>query len=100
MPAMPSSENLQAASDILTNAWRRGEKLEALPQRLRPATRADGYAIQARIEAMSARPLFGWKIAATSDAGQRHIGVDAPLAAACSPNGWSSPEAPSPSMAI
>ena len=29
---------------------------------------------------MSEGPLFGWKIAATSDGGQRHIGVDGPLA--------------------
>lgn len=77
---MHSSNNLQAASDILTDAWGRGEKLDALPSHLRPATRAEGYAIQGRIEALSTEPLFGWKIAATSAAGQRHIGVDAPLA--------------------
>jgi 2-keto-4-pentenoate hydratase len=31
-------------------------------------------------EARGAEPLRGWKIAATSTAGQRHIGVDGPLA--------------------
>jgi 2-keto-4-pentenoate hydratase len=36
--------------------------------------------IQAQLAALSAKPLFGWKIAATSLAGQRHIGVDGPLA--------------------
>jgi 2-keto-4-pentenoate hydratase len=45
-----------------------------------PRTRADGYAVQARLEARSASPLFGWKIAATSKAGQAHINVDGPLA--------------------
>jgi 2-keto-4-pentenoate hydratase len=43
-------------------------------------TRAQGYAIQQRIERHSAAPLFGWKIAATSKAGQAHINVDGPLA--------------------
>ncbi len=68
------------ASALLVRHWRQGSVLEALPERLRPATRADGYAIQARLEALSAQPLWGWKIAATSTAGQRHIGVDGPLA--------------------
>lgn len=54
--------------------------MPALPEDLRPVTRADGYAIQQRIEARSASPLFGWKIAATSKAGQAHINVDGPLA--------------------
>jgi len=38
------------------------------------------HGIQARVEQRSAVPLFGWKIAATSVAGQAHIGVDGPLA--------------------
>ena len=54
--------------------------LDALPPGLRPATRADGYLVQAQIEALSAAPLYGWKIAATSTAGQRHIGIDGPIA--------------------
>ncbi len=77
---MLPSDTFQVASDILASAWSRGEKLDALPPGMRPTTRAEGYAIQALIEARSTQPLFGWKIAATSEAGQRHIGVDAPLA--------------------
>lgn len=68
------------ASALLAAHWRVGTVLEALPAALRPATRAEGYAIQARLEALSAQPLWGWKIAATSTAGQQHIGVDGPLA--------------------
>lgn len=68
------------ASALLVGHWRAGTVLDALPPALRPATRAEGYAIQARLEALSAVPLWGWKIAATSIAGQRHIGVDGPLA--------------------
>lgn len=70
----------QAASDLLFSHWRAGTVLDDLPDALRPRTRAEGYAVQARLEARSARPLFGWKIAATSAAGQAHINVDGPLA--------------------
>jgi 2-keto-4-pentenoate hydratase len=69
-----------AASDLLVRHWRDGTVLDALPSPLRPATRAEGYAIQAGLERLSAQPLRGWKIAATSAAGQAHIGVDGPLA--------------------
>ena len=78
--AMPTDERWREASALLWETWRAGRRLPALPERLRPATRAEGYAIQALLERRSARPHFGWKIAATSVAGQRHIGVDGPLA--------------------
>lgn len=68
------------ASRLLTDHWAGGTRLDQLPEAIRPANRADGYRIQARLEALSAAPLFGWKIAATSSAGQAHIGVDGPLA--------------------
>lgn len=70
----------RAASELLVGHWRAGTVMQALPEALRPATRAEGYAIQAEIARLSARKLFGWKIAATSKAGQAHIGVDGPLA--------------------
>jgi 2-keto-4-pentenoate hydratase len=44
------------------------------------AWRARGSAIQAAIEHGTAGHLFGWKIAATSEAGQKHINVDGPMA--------------------
>jgi 2-keto-4-pentenoate hydratase len=47
---------------------------------LRPRSRAEGYAIQAAIESCSAGKLFGWKIAAASEAGQQHINVRGPMA--------------------
>jgi 2-keto-4-pentenoate hydratase len=73
-------EDIQAASDFLTTLWREGRHAEAMPEALRPATRADAYAVQARIERLSSRPLSGWKIAATSLAGQKHINVGGPMA--------------------
>lgn len=68
------------ASDLLIRHWRDGTTLVALPEPLRPADRAEGYRVQAHVESLSGKPLFGWKIAATSEAGQRHIAVDGPIA--------------------
>jgi 2-keto-4-pentenoate hydratase len=75
-----TTEQQQRAADVLWDGWLQRSCIPALPEDLRPATRADGYAIQQRIERRSASPLFGWKIAATSKAGQAHINVDGPLA--------------------
>jgi 2-keto-4-pentenoate hydratase len=71
---------IQAAADLLWDCWQEGRRLAVLPEGLRPATRRDGYAIQARLESRSQHPLYGWKIAATSEAGQRHIAVRGPMA--------------------
>jgi 2-keto-4-pentenoate hydratase len=73
-------EQLGEASSLLWDHWSGGRRLEQLPASIRPASRADGYAVQATLERRSAAPLFGWKIAATSIAGQKHINVDGPLA--------------------
>jgi 2-keto-4-pentenoate hydratase len=75
-----TEQQLEAASATLWEHWHEGRRLAALPQSILPRTRAEGYAIQARIEKRSAFPLVGWKIAATSKAGQAHIRVDGPLA--------------------
>jgi 2-keto-4-pentenoate hydratase len=74
------AEQAAAAETQLYHLWRDGGATDALPAELRPTTREDGYAIQARLEARTAFALYGWKIAATSGAGQAHIGVDGPLA--------------------
>jgi 2-keto-4-pentenoate hydratase len=77
---MLDNSQIDAASRILRDHWRDGSKLTDLEPQLRPRDRAEGYAIQARIEAQSGAPLFGWKIAATSEAGQKHINVRGPMA--------------------
>jgi 2-keto-4-pentenoate hydratase len=73
-------DKAQAASDLLYAHWMAGTRIDGLPDALRPADEAEGYAIQQRIERRSAGPIFGWKIAATSEAGQAHIRVTGPLA--------------------
>lgn len=74
------SEMLAASAAFLLAHWRAGTKCEEMPEALRPADRAEAYAMQALLERASSAALFGWKIAATSKAGQAHIGVDGPLA--------------------
>ena len=69
----------RAAAEIW-RCWKTGSVIPALPDGLRPGSRREGYAIQAHLAARSPEPIAGWKIAATSKAGQAHIGVDGPLA--------------------
>lgn len=73
-------ERLRAACDHVWDLWRVQGLMAELPADLRPADRREAYAIQAHFERKSARPLFGWKIAATTAAGQAHIHVDGPIA--------------------
>jgi 2-keto-4-pentenoate hydratase len=77
---MLSESHIHGASDLLFHHWQDGRSMTGLPQKMRPTTRAEGYAIQALLDHRTDGPLFGWKIAATSLAGQAHIGVDGPLA--------------------
>ena len=69
----------EAAYQIWTN-FRDGTQINALPASCRPSGRAEGYAVQAEVARLSGQPSVGWKIAATSMAGQTHINVDGPLA--------------------
>lgn len=77
---MLTKSHCESASELLWSHWQDGKRLPALPPQVRPATRAEGYAIQAELEKRSGAPLYGWKIAATSEAGQKHINVDGPIA--------------------
>jgi len=73
---MLDQDQIATASRVLSQHWRDGIKLDALDARLRPQSRAEGYAVQAALSGKS----FGWKIAATSEAGQKHINVAGPMA--------------------
>ncbi len=75
-----NQDSLEQAANILWQNWARGSRVDALPESCRPSKRADGYAIQAAVARASGQQVRGWKIAATSLAGQKHIGVDGPLA--------------------
>jgi len=75
-----NEEQLRTASDLLHSSWMQGSVISELPAGCRPRTRAEGYAIQRLLEKRTQAPIYGWKIAATSKAGQAHIAVDGPLA--------------------
>ena len=68
------------AAEILWQNWQRRSRIDELPLDCRPRDRAAGYAVQSELVRLSGQDIVGWKIAATSAAGQKHIGVEGPLA--------------------
>ena len=75
-----TQSQIEHAAGVVWEHWGDGRRMTGLPESIRPSTRAEGYAIQAQLARRSDHPLFGWKIAATSRAGQAHLAVDGPLA--------------------
>jgi len=73
-------DDTRAAAGALLQHWRQSTRLAELPAQCRPRTRAEGYAIQSEVAKLAGQNIVGWKIAATSQAGQQHIHVDGPLA--------------------
>ena len=73
-------ERTDEAAAILLRNWGAGTRIDALPEDCRPRDRAEGYGIAAALARQSGDTVAGWKIAATSEAGQKHINVDGPLA--------------------
>ncbi|MDH3452049.1 MAG: hydratase, partial [Gammaproteobacteria bacterium] len=67
------------AHEILLYAWRHDQSIDALPASVRPTDIAAGYAIQDAVIAALGEPVAGYKIAATSAAGQAHIAIDHPI---------------------
>ena len=78
--AAMNARKVDEAARILWDAWSAGKRIADLPVDCRPESLDDGYAVQRAAAARSGSGTIGWKIAATSRAGQAHIGVDAPLA--------------------
>ena len=73
-------QDIQLAAATLWRNWQQSLRIQALPESVRPVDRAEAYAIQAKLADLSGQSVAGWKIAATSLAGQSHIRVDGPLA--------------------
>jgi len=94
-----SQASIDKAADILWRKRLAQARLSALPAECKPATLDEGYAVQAAMAGLAGQAMFGWKIAATSAAGQKHIGVTEPLAGRLFadfvlPDGASLPAAP------
>src|SRR5207237_967431 len=75
-----TERDIQAGAATLWEKWQRSLRIPELPQQCRPRDRTEAYAIQAKLADLSGQAVVGWKIAATSVAGQAHIRVDGPLA--------------------
>jgi 2-keto-4-pentenoate hydratase len=75
-----TEQDIQFAATALWLNWQQSIRIRTLPEHCRPSNRAEAYAIQAKLADLSGQGIVGWKIAATSRAGQAHIRVDGPLA--------------------
>ena len=76
-----SGPSFQSLTLPLLSAWLNGRHLLDLSAiDPKPADRAQGYAAQKALFDATGDVAIGWKIAATSKAGQQHIGVSGPLA--------------------
>ena len=71
--------DFRPAARLLLDNWAATTRIDQLPEACRPVTRLEGYEAATALEVVSGQPVAGWKIAATSEAGQRHINVDGPL---------------------
>lgn len=76
---MSSTEKIERGATAVHQLGLQGAAIDALPAEAVPATRAEAYAMQTRYAELEGQPTLGWKIAATSEAGQRHINVDGPI---------------------
>jgi 2-keto-4-pentenoate hydratase len=73
------SERARKAAEEIWSAWQDGRLLDSLSPEAKPESDTDGRSAQ-RALSEHAGVQYGWKIAATSKAGQEHIGVDGPIA--------------------
>ena len=68
------------AARLIWDSWESGNKIDDFPRNVLPKSRKEAYEIQKNLEYYSNMSVIGWKIAATSLEGQKHIGVSGPLA--------------------
>ena len=71
-------DKCKEAANLLMNCLGEGKTIMQLPDTLIPSTLNEAYTVQAFIET-SNNPRVGWKLAATSVEGQKHIGLSGPL---------------------
>jgi 2-keto-4-pentenoate hydratase len=74
-----SQDAIRAAVAALTDARRSRTALAGLPAACRPASMADGYAIQEAFVASFGQPVAGWKVGATAAASQRLFAIEEPF---------------------
>lgn len=67
-----------ATAETIWALWSKGEVTRELPEAVRPRSLQEAWEAQAALVPL-AGDMAGWKIAATSEAGQASLAVDAPL---------------------
>ena len=72
-------KNYKKIASIIWKSWDKGLLLEGL-NKLTPKSLKDAYKAQGYLRDYANDEILGWKIAATSKLGQKHIGVKEPLA--------------------
>jgi len=80
MTPSPPIPDAQTAAKFLLGPWQTRSVIDAWPSGVQPLDRAGAYPVQNALFKATQGTHLGWKIAATSAAGQKHIGVIAPLA--------------------
>jgi 2-keto-4-pentenoate hydratase len=81
------NDNASTLAQRVWEHWQSGQAMPHFAALMRPTTREAGYAAQAALAGLVGAQLAGWKIAATSEAGQKHIGVSGPFADRIKPLG-------------
>jgi len=69
----------KSTAEALWRTWIEGGVIVQLPPSRRPVTMEQAQAAQLHFPEVANSPICGWKIAATSEGGQNHIGVSGPL---------------------
>ncbi len=72
--------NLEKSSKFYWSNYLKDIDIERTPEIFKPKNRIEAYSIQNNFLKYTSYNLFGWKVAATSSSGQKHIGVAEPLA--------------------
>jgi len=71
-------DKCRETADFLINCMGEGRSISELPERLVPSSFEEAYSVQSYIEKPN-NPRVGWKLAATSLEGKKHIGVSGPM---------------------
>ena len=67
------------AAKMLADAWRDKYQIKEFPADLRPANRADAYAIQDEMARLLGYEVIGWKLGMTAPAGLKASNMDGPI---------------------
>ena len=71
---------IEEKQNYFLKSWNNNTLKDDIDSSFIPSNKKEAYEIQLGYETLSKYELFGWKVAATSKDGQKHIGVDGPLA--------------------